>query len=184
MRAIAVACLIGLSALAFAAPPHAAGPKNDRLLILDQRAGQYRYLDSFDNGAADAYSQALAAFGRPSRFRLTGNLCRVTWASAGVSVGFASDTHPCSTASLFRSAWYGMSLFGRTWHTQVGVRVGDSVAKVRRLYPHARFDTEAGRAWLVLARRRQDEFNFVILAVAVNRIGVVTSIEVPAAYVY
>jgi hypothetical protein len=72
-----------------------------------------------------------------------------------------------------------MTLFGRRWHNRLGIRVGDSIATVRRLYPKARFNEHGNRNWLVLARRKQDELDFIILAVAVNRLGRVTSIEVP-----
>jgi hypothetical protein len=161
-----------------------AAPRNDYLLVLEHRTGPYSYLDSFRRGKPDAYSAALKAFGTPTRFLVEGNLCRVSWAGAGITIGFASDLHLCSTGSLFRSAWYGLTLFGPKWHTRVGIRIGDPISRVRRLYPKARFQTDGARNWLVLVRRKQDEFNFVLLAVAIDRLGRVTSIEVPAAYVY
>ena len=55
---------------------------------------------------------------------------------------------------------------------------------MRRSYPKARFEDVGARNWLVLVRRQEDELNFVLLAVAINRLGRVTSIEVPAAYIY
>jgi hypothetical protein len=73
-----------------------------------------------------------------------------------------------------------MSLWGSRWRNRVGLRVGQSIAQVRRLYPHARFDSNYNSNWLVLLSKRVDEFNFVHLAVVVDRSGRVTSIEVPA----
>lgn len=183
MRLLRVLVCVVLAALAAAVASQAL-PRNDYLLILDHRAGPYRYLDTFEQGEPDAYSAALQAFGTPTRFRVDGNLCRVTWASSGITVGFASGLRPCATGSLFQSAWYGLTLFGQEWHNRLGIRVGDPVSKVRRLYPKARFQAYGARNWLVLVRRKQQEFDFVLLAVAINRLGRVTSIEVPAAYVY
>lgn len=175
----AIVCVAAVAAAA----AHAL-PRNDYLLILDHRAGPHRYLDSFAKGKPGAYSAALDAFGTPTRFRPNGNLCRVTWASTGITIGFASGLRPCAAGSLFESAWYGMTLFGPKWHNRLGIRVGDPVANVRRRYPKARFQESGFPNWLVLVRRKQDEFDFVLLAVVVNRLGRVTSIEVPAAYIY
>jgi hypothetical protein len=173
-----------LTALAAWGVPAMAEPANDYLLILDSRAGPYRYWDSFKKGKPDAYSAALAAFGTPSRFRAEGNLCRVTWRSVGITIGFASQLRPCATQNLFNSAWYGLTLFGRRWHNRFGIRVGMTVAEVRKRYPSADFDSPLRRPWLVLLWKRDHEFRFIHLAVAVDRSGKVTSIEVPATYIY
>jgi hypothetical protein len=77
-----------------------------------------------------------------------------------------------------------MSLWGARWHNRLGLRVGQTIAQVRRLYPNARFDTNLNSQQLVLLRKRVDEFNFIHLAVIVDRSGRVTSIEVPATYIY
>ena len=159
-----------------------APPRNDYLLILDQRAGPYGYLQSFEKNKPGAYSAALGAFGRPNRFRSDGNLCHVTWVAAGVTVGFASAApRPCASRNLFTSAWYGMSLFGKKWHNRLGLHVGDTIQHVRKLYPGATFE---GGSLLALLHRRDQELLFTRLAVKVNRLGRVTSIEVPAGYIY
>ncbi len=182
--------LLGLLAVllfGMVSPPGSASstaPRNDYLLILDHRAGPFAYLRSFNKGAPDAYSDALAAFGTPSRFKPSYNFCDVTWRSAGITISFASAPKPCAPAQLFGAAWYGMSLWGSRWHNRLGIHVGSSIAEVRRLYPQAKFASDAQSNWLVLLRKRIDEFNFVHLAVAVNRTGRVTSIEVPATYIY
>ena len=157
---------------------------NDYLLVLEKRAGPYRYLESFERGKPPAYEAALDAFGAPTRARAVGNFCRVTWRSAGITIRFASRPRPCLRRNLALAAWYGMSLHGRNWHNRTGVRVGAPIATVRRVYPGARLDRPLGKPWLVLLRRRVDEFDFIRLAVAVGRNGRVASIEVPAAYVY
>jgi hypothetical protein len=174
--AFASAVVVG-AASAFASSP----PRNDHLLVLDVRAGPYRYLAAFKPRHVRAYEAARAAFGTPSRFRTSGNVCRVAWAAAGVSVGFASEDRPCAPGHLAEAAWYGMTLFGSGWHNRTGVRIGATVQEVRRAYPHARFD---GPRKLDLVMKRQDEFLFVKLAVVLDRGGRVRAIEVPAAYVY
>jgi hypothetical protein len=176
--------LAALATFAGALAAPAATPPSDSLLVLGHRAGPYRYLDSFERGKPRAYAAALGAFGEPTRFHTNANFCRVTWAGSGITVGFASAPPGCSRANLSRAAWYGMSLHGSRWHNRWGIRVGDTVAKVRRFYPRARFARPLGTRWLVLVRRREAEFDFILLAVAVNRLGRVTSIEVPAGYVY
>jgi hypothetical protein len=176
--ALAAICAMFLATSGAVAAP----PRNDYLLILDQRTGPYRYLQSFEKNKPDAYSAALAAFGSPNRFRNDGNLCHVTWLASGVTVGFASVAPtPCAVRSLFTSSWYGMSLFGRKWHNRLGLHVGDTIQHVRRLYPGATFE---GGSLLALLHRRDQELVFTRLAVKINRLGRVTSIEVPADYIY
>lgn len=173
-----------LTVLTVVASPLAALPRNDYTLVLDRRVGPYHYLAAFSQKGRSAYADALAAFGVPSRFKANGNLCRVTWRSAGITVGFASRLRPCATGSLFEAAWYGQTLFGRSWHTAKGVHIGQTINEVRRIHPNARFERRGSQAWLVLSRRRVDEFNFITLAVSLNRAGRVATIEVPAAYIY
>jgi hypothetical protein len=173
MRMLALLALVGATVI----------PPNDRLVVLDQRAGPYRYLDAFKPGHKHAYEAALAALGSPSSFKVVSNLCRVTWRGAGLTVGFASENHPCATGHLYESAWYGLTLFGTGWHTRTGIRIGSTVADVRHRYPGAHFDrTRAGL--LILVAQRHQELLFTKLAVSVDRGGHVRTIEVPAAYVY
>jgi hypothetical protein len=178
----ALVALAGLVILAWTGTAQAA--RNDFVLILDHRAGPYQYFHSFDKGGPRAYADALDKFGTPSSFRTDGNLCHVTWRNAGITIGFASALKPCSTGQLFHSLWYGMSLWGSQWHNQVGLRVGQSISQVRRLYPKAHLDSNYTSNRLIIAMLRDQEFNFVHLAVVVNRSGRVASIEVPATYVY
>jgi hypothetical protein len=171
------AAVVAVAAVVVAAPS-AAVPRNDFLLVLDVRAGPYRYL------GAGSYAAAVAALGPPTQARATANVCRVSWRRAGITVSFATAPPPCSARGLREAAWYGMTLHGRRWRNTRGLRVGDSVAKVRRLYPGARFERRVpGRLWLVLVRRRRDELDLARLAVAVER-GRVAAIEVPAGYVF
>jgi hypothetical protein len=174
--------MLGAGVLAAAAPV----PGGDRTLVLDQRAGNYRYLAAFRGPGRSGYADAIDAFGSPSSYSVRwSQLCLVRWNAVGAAVKFIGRPgRPCSAGRLFEAAWYGMTLYGRGWHTRGGLQIGQPYGGVRRLYPRAKFETVNGRRWLVLARRRQDEFNFVILAVRFNRAGRVAAIEVPAAYVF
>jgi hypothetical protein len=150
-------------------------PANDHLLVLDRRAGPYHY------ASTHGYPAAARAFGAPTVKHVDGNLCRVTWAHAGITVGFASGNAPCSGPALAQSAWYGMSLFGTGWHSTRGLRVGSTFAAVKRLYPNVKRPDRRG--WVELIPFRDQELRFTKLGVYIHG-GRVTSIEVPATYVY
>lgn len=163
----------------------AAQDPSNRLLVLEQRAGAYRYLDSTRRDCCTAYADALKAFGTPTHFRRDANLCLVTWRHSGIKVAFAGSG--CRAGSLRLSAWYGLRLFGRDWHTVKGLHIGQRVATVRKIYPHASWQPRGGpgkRPWLVLQRKVVNELRFVALAGTFNRLGRLAVIHVPAAYVY
>jgi hypothetical protein len=183
MRWIAV--LVALAAPAVVATGAGAQERDDYLLVMDARAGPYRYLESVTRDCCTAYADALEAFGTPTHFRREANLCLVTWRHRGLKVAFAG--RGCSAGALRSSAWYGLRLFGRRWHNVKGVRIGQQLAGVRRIYPHAAWEPKGGpqkQPWLVLQRRVVNELRFVALAAQFNRFGRVAVIHVPAAYVY
>src|SRR4051812_17160503 len=102
---------------------------NDHLLVLGKRVGPFRYHSAHD-GQSD-YRVARTLFGRPTSRRVDANLCRITWRAAGISIGFASDRHPCAPRTLAaHGLWYGMTLWGPAWHTTRGLHVGMSVQAV------------------------------------------------------
>src|SRR3954463_11845709 len=116
-------------ALAAAGAADAARPANDYLFVLNERAGPYRYLAQPEPGVGD-FPPAVAAFGRPSTVGPGphGGAGRGTGADIGLAVSYAG-TLSCSERALAHPAlWYGMSLFGRRWHTTRGVHVGQSEA--------------------------------------------------------
>jgi hypothetical protein len=152
---------------------------NDRLLVLDRRAGQYQYW--YGPRPRWPWGDALDAFGLPTRFSENGTLCRVSWAESGVTVEFASSRpRPCADEQLDGAEWHGLSLYGERWHDVRGLRVGDTVARVHKMYPRTRFVRSRGKRWLAL-RWVRNEPRIIRLAVAI-RAGRVTSIEVPATW--
>ena len=77
-----------------------------------------------------------ARFGRPatSRADASGG-CRQSWPGLGLTVLYLDlyAPHPCTTGRLA-----GATVTNRArWRTSVGLRVGDSTARARALYPHA-----------------------------------------------
>ncbi len=183
MRRIAV--LTAVLAAAVLTGGAVAQDRDDYLLVMDSRAGPYRYLDSVTRDCCTAYADAVKAFGKPTHVRRDANLCLVTWRQRGLKVAFAG--RGCTAQALGSSAWYGLRLFGRRWHNVKGIRIGQRLSGVRRIYPRAVWQPRGGpqrQPWLVLQRRVVNELRFVALAAQFNRFGRVAVIHVPAAYVY
>ena len=184
---VATVATVAVVATAALAGRGAAAEPNDRLLVLDQRAGPYRYLESSTKDCCTAYTDALAAFGAPTHIRRDARTCLVTWRLSGVKVVFAGAPKGCTTGSLRKASWYGLRLFGRGWHDEAGLRIGQTLARVRATYPGARWERKGGphgQRWLVLQRRVVNGVRFVGLAGQFNPRGRLASIHVPAAYVY
>ena len=88
-------------------------------------------------------AQAIAAYGPPSALRRNGTTCIGRWPAASLSLGFISfEANPCASGILVHAV-----ATGSRWHTNRGVRIGDSRARLRSLYPRARAHRD-GR-WLV-----------------------------------
>jgi hypothetical protein len=168
--------------------PSSAGAEaraNDYTLVLRERAGPYRYWRTLTEG--HAYGSAVAAFGRPTARGMDSpesNVCTVRWRGEGADVGFAWAAGPCGARNLRRATWAGMRLFGIRWKTSKGLRVGDPVAMIRRIYPRARFVSRPpvpGEWWLVTGRR--GELGVQPLLVAEVGAGRVIALRVPPAHI-
>jgi hypothetical protein len=162
-------------------------PPNDFRFVFDQRLGSYRYLETLKPG--ESFAAAVAAFGTPSSrgtpaFQHS-NLCTVWWKALGLDIDFASQLGPCARAHLTRSLWYGMRLHSRAWLVDKGLRIGDSEAKLRRLYPRARLLNEPPDAptyWLRTGKSEADR-TIPLLAAEVWA-GQVVSITVEAGSIF
>jgi hypothetical protein len=78
-------------------------------------------------------AQAAAAYGPPTALRRSGTTCTGRWHGASLSLGFLSfDANPCASGILVRAV-----ATDRRWHTSRGLRIGDSRARLRALYPRA-----------------------------------------------
>jgi hypothetical protein len=112
-----------------------------------RRLASYRYYH-LGSAPVTSYEDAVGTFGKPSS-RSTddvkrSNLCTVRWSRLGLEMGFANaPPGTCRLSRLRTSAWYGATVYSRRWQTERGLRVGDSVARLRDLYPNARFSENA-----------------------------------------
>jgi len=124
----------------------ARAPQSDYLLVFPQRAGPYRFADSFQEGKPHAYQAAVGAFGKPTELRgkvwegwpedLGGKAgeCVISWANAGVRVRLVSVSgrgqdrmarfQPCSGSALAQADFDSVRLFGPKWRNRTGARIG------------------------------------------------------------
>jgi len=132
LAAAAVAAVVASGASA------AGGPS--RVIRGDYRIGDYAVK------ADGTLAGAIRAFGRPSASRRSGAYCHASWRALGVRAEFynLADANPCLPAKGYFSV---ASMTGRGWLTASGLRIGDSVADARRLYPHA--ERHGSSLWLV-----------------------------------
>lgn len=144
---------------------------------IERRIGSFHFLRDLGR-----YPAAVREFGRPSsRTAGTGrrdNLCVVRWARLGLRMEFAATpAGPCSDSALGRSAWAGATLDAGPWRTDRGLRLGDSLDRLRRVYPQASYRTGPAPAWLLLFVR--GEVGTTVLLQAKVGGGRVTSLELP-----
>ena len=86
--------------------------------------------------ARGTLTQARQRFGPPStvRSRASGFECNANWPRVGLRLAFLDFSgRACQDGVLVTATITSRS----AWRTAVGLRVGDSVARVRRLYPRA-----------------------------------------------
>jgi hypothetical protein len=121
-------------------------------VVSDERLGSFRVKTDGTLGGA------IRAFGTPSLKRGSDVTCRAIWARHALTIDFYNlgGDDPCTR----RFGFFGRAIMrGDHWRTSKGLRLGDPVARMRSLYPQARFNT--GRRgfrpsgwWLVTRRNR------------------------------
>jgi hypothetical protein len=150
LRAALVLLLVASVAGASSGYTIVAGPNRDA-----ERLGPYRF------GTEPTYAAAVKAFGRPTSRSAA---CVARWSKLGLAVRFGPGC----------AAWSGATVTSRTWRTAAGLRVGDSLARVHRLYPSAR---PAATAWLLVYR--QGEVGLTVYLRALVHDGRVTALDLP-----
>ncbi len=91
-------------------------------------------------------ADARARFGPPSTTRAVPPYsCVVHWARIGLTINFLDLAR--SGACTRGIAAVATVASRASWRTALGLRVGDSVARVAKLYPRARLRRDQGRAW-------------------------------------
>jgi hypothetical protein len=89
-------------------------------------------------------AQARARFGAPSSTRKTAQDCTLTWSALGLKIAFlAFGGTPCTSGAAVQATITNRA----RWRTALGLRVGDTVARVAALYPKAR--VAGSERWLV-----------------------------------
>ena len=124
MRALLVAVT---AAVVLALPASAASPPY--VVQGDRVVGGLRI-------ARGTLAQARQRFGPPStvRSRASGVECNANWHRIGLKLAFLDFSgRACQDGVLVTATITSRS----AWRTAVGLRVGDSVARIRRLYPRA-----------------------------------------------
>lgn len=149
LTALAAASTLGL----FASGQASAAPSNDELVVAARSSGAVTMLGplrphlrigspgGFEQHAS--YDAAWAAFGRPGtvdRFARWG--CTASWPGIGLTIGFADygGATACRDGGWIQVA----RIRSQRWRTREGLRVGQSEARIRRLYPRAE---RHGREW-------------------------------------
>lgn len=97
------------------------------------------YLGGWHVRAHPEYGKAVYALGKPTSLSSEGNPCTARWAKLGLRILFTSFGGATSCAdSNAQTAVIKGPAGRRAWRTQRGLRVGDTLARLRRLYPNAR----------------------------------------------
>ena len=173
------------AALALATPAVGAGTGTSLVIVTSGPRAQHRiggYLVARDPGRS--YPAAVKAFGLPSA-RAPGGAgsCTVRWQGLGLAMTFSSsEPAPCASSRLGRSVWFGATASGVRWRTDRGLAVGDSLARLRRLYPQAYLRARPSpAAWILVWIR--GEVGPTVYLQATLRSGRVTALELPPGYV-
>jgi hypothetical protein len=136
LRAVAIAGITVVAVAAGASPALAART----IKAQPARYWAVTYLGSWHVRAHPEYPKAVHALGTPSHVKnpdIPG--CEATWARLGLRIQFESFAvaETCEDGKAQAAVVKGHR--GRvSWKTQRGLRVGDSFAKLQRLYPNAR----------------------------------------------
>ena len=123
-----------------------------------QRIGDFRV------GRDPTYRGAIAAFGKASSCRLLGgspSSAEAIWRGLGIRVrlatlgGMPAGETGCTDPG--RISIVAAFVTGRRWHTTRGLEVGHTTARLRRLYPGARYHSRSPYTpprtwWLVTGR--------------------------------
>jgi hypothetical protein len=123
MKRLALVVALVLLPAAGAATPTVVGPGTIGAYRFEQPRARAIDLFGPPTFSRDGHGINAPAFGTPR--------CRTTWNSLELVIEYAG---PCTAPGRARRA----ELEGRAWRTREGLRVGDPVAKLKRLYRGAR----------------------------------------------
>ena len=134
--------LIAVAALALAASA-AAAPS--QVIRSDEKLGAFAIKNDGTLGGA------IRALGAPTSRARNQESCHTRWASLGVQILFYNlgGQNPCSnTFGRFGKA----TVVGSGWGTSNGLKIGDSLARLRQVFPHS--GKHGDWYWLVIRPSR------------------------------
>jgi hypothetical protein len=135
--------LVGIAAAVAGSPQHViAGDRSAGGILAGQKA-----------------SVTTTLFGEPSGYRTLGPYtCVMTWRKIGLTVEFLSvDEHPCTNGTVNEVTVNQRA----SWRTDRGLRVGDLVTRLRKLYPRAALHGSKSEylGWWLITRPACEEEN-------------------------
>lgn len=112
--------------------------------------GKLTRIGALDLSRTPTIERATDAFGQPTKKRLSGKvLCVVDWTPLRLRGHFVNVGGPMpgrTTCSTSVGKLQTAEIRGRAFRTQAGLRVGDTLARLRRLHPAAR---RHGASWWI-----------------------------------
>jgi hypothetical protein len=132
-----------MAGLALAAGLAAAIPADARPFVIEARGsgtalGEVRAIGDFRPSRDPTLRAAIRAYGRPTDRRGGGESCRVRWVRLGVRITFANFGGVDSCTPRGGRAQKAVVEGDRRWRTAKGLRLGNGIARLTRLYPRAR----------------------------------------------
>lgn len=100
--------------------------------------GEVRAIGDFKPSLRPTLGAAIRAYGEPSRRSGGGDICRVRWAALGIRIQFQNFGGVDSCRPRGGRAQKAVVTGDRPWRTPQGLRLGDRVARLRRLHPDAK----------------------------------------------
>lgn len=156
---------------------------NDYVLVaggprMERRIGPFHYLRNLGR-----YEAALRTFGSETSRKLDTSggetVCAVRWTRLGLRMDFATKSATsCSDSALSGSTWAGARLDAGPWRTDRGLRLGDRVEKLRRLYSNAMYRSRPTPAVWLLLYVRGEVGTTVLLQARVSH-GRVIALQLP-----
>lgn len=134
---MAIVPVLVLAAAAFLVPHSTA---HELTVVGDERIASFRVKSDGTLGGA------MGAFGTPKLRRTTDQSCVATWQRHALTIYLYNlgGNDPCSRRYGF---FLRAIMRGDHWRTSKGLRLGDPVARLRRLYPNARFQRGTRAYW-------------------------------------
>lgn len=129
-------------ALSVAAALATAAPAAARPFAIEARGsetgpGVVRAIGDFRPARNPRLGAAIRAYGEPSGRNGGGEICRVRWADLGLKITFQNFGGVDSCEPSGGRAQKAVVAGDSQWRTAKGLRIGNGVARLRRLYPRA-----------------------------------------------